>query len=77
MTAQVRDASGQAYNINGILRTCILACDPLATIKEWNGDNGIERTLGIAERMMGDLIEDIELLERDLRNAKKAADTTS
>lgn len=63
MTERKRDTSGKAYDINAILRTCILACDPVATIAEWNGDNGIERTLEVAERMMGDLIEDIERLE--------------
>jgi len=57
-------ASGKAYTINGILRTCILACDPMSTIAEWNGDDGIERTLEVAEKMMGDLIDEIEALER-------------
>lgn len=64
MTERKRDVSGKAYSINGILRTCILACDPMSTIKEWNGDDGIERTLEVAERMMGQLIEEIEELER-------------
>lgn len=67
MTERKRDVSGKAYDIHGILRTCILACDPVATIKEWNGDNGIERTLEVAEKMMGDLIEDIERLEASLK----------
>ncbi len=58
------DVSGAAYDINGMLKTCILACDPMSTIAEWNGDNGIERTLEVAERMLGDLIEQIEELER-------------
>ena len=66
MTERKRDTSGKAYDINGILRTCILACDPMSTIKEWNGDNGIERTLEVAERMMGDLIDEIEALETRL-----------
>jgi len=64
MTERKRDVSGKAYQINGILRTCILACDPMSTIAEWNGDNGIERTLEVAEKMMGDLIDEIEALER-------------
>lgn len=58
------DVSGAAYEINGILKTCILACDPMATFEEWNGDTGLERTLMVAERMMGDLIERIEVLEQ-------------
>jgi hypothetical protein len=64
MTERKSDVSGAAYDINGMLKTCILACDPMSTIKEWNGDDGIERTLLVAERMMGDLIEKIEELER-------------
>ena len=62
------DVSGAAYEINGILKTCILACDPMATFEEWKGDTGLERTLMVAERMMGDLIERIEVLESSLRN---------
>lgn len=57
------DVSGAAYEINGMLKSCILACDPMSTIEAWNGDNGIERTLMVAERMLGDLIEQIEILE--------------
>jgi hypothetical protein len=64
MTERKRDVSGKAYQINGILRTCILACDPMSTIAEWNGDDGIERTLEVAEKMMGELIDEIEALER-------------
>ncbi len=64
MTERKRDVSGKAYEINGIMRTCILACDPLATITEWNGDTGIERTLLVAEKMMADLIDEIEEMER-------------
>jgi hypothetical protein len=60
------DVSGKAYDINGMLRTCILACDPMSTIEAWNGDNGIERTLEVAERMMSELVEDIERLETRL-----------
>jgi len=64
MIDPTRAASGKAYQINGILRTCILACDPMSTITEWNGDDGIERTLEVAEKMMGELIDEIEALER-------------
>jgi hypothetical protein len=51
------------------LRTSILACDPLCEFVEWNGDNGIERSLRIAERMLMQLIEDIEDLEREVKSA--------
>ena len=57
------DLSGPAYEVDGMLKACILACDSMTTIDEWNGDNGIERTLMVAERMLGDLIEQIEILE--------------
>mgnify|MGYP003625045071 CR=1 FL=1 len=67
MTERKRDVSGKAYQIGGILRTCILACDPMSTIKEWNGDTGIERTLEVAENMMGELIDEIEALETSLK----------
>jgi hypothetical protein len=70
MAERNRDVSGQAYDINGILRTSILACDPLCEFVEWNGDNGIERSLRIAERMLMQLIEDIEGLEREVENAQ-------
>lgn len=70
MTERKHAVSGKAYDINGILRTCILACDPLSTIAEWNGDDGIERTLLVAEKMMSDLIDEIEGLETKL--AEKA-----
>lgn len=69
MTERKKDVSGKAYQINGILRTCILACDPMSTIAEWNGDDGIERTLEVAEKMMGELIDEIEALERAAINA--------
>lgn len=61
------DVSGHAYEIDGMLKACILACDPMSTIEEWGGDNGIERTLIVAARMMGDLIERIEVLESSLK----------
>lgn len=58
------EASGAAYDINAMLKACILACDSVTTIDDWNGDKGIERTLMVAERLMGDLIDKIEALER-------------
>jgi hypothetical protein len=67
MNERTRDVSGAAYDINGMLKTCILACDPMSTIAAWNGDNGIERTLLVAERMMSDLIDQIEALETSLK----------
>ena len=72
MTERKRDVSGSAYEINGMLKACILACDPMSTIAEWNGDNGIERTLMVAERMMGDLIEQIESLEQSASSQASA-----
>jgi len=63
MTDSKIDVSGHAYEIDGMLKACILACDSMTTIAEWRGDNGIERTLIVAARMMGDLIDRIEVLE--------------
>jgi hypothetical protein len=63
MSERKGDVNGAAYDINGMLKAYILACDPMSTMAEWNGDNRIERTQLVAERMMGDLIEQIEALE--------------
>ena len=70
---RTRDVSGAAYDIQGVLRTCVLACDPMQTITDWRGDNGVERTLEVAERLVAKLIEDIEDLESDLAKAKAKA----
>ena len=71
MTDSKIDVSGPAYEINGMLKACILACDSMTTIAEWRGDNGIERTLMVAERMLGDLIEQIEILETKEHGLRK------
>ncbi len=64
MSGRERSAQDQAYDISAMLRACILACDPSSYPPAWNGDDGIERTLEVADRMMGDLIIAIERLER-------------
>jgi hypothetical protein len=71
MNTRTRDVSGAAYDIQGVLRTCVLACDPMQTIADWRGDNGIERTLEVAERLVDKLIQDIEALESELEKAKR------
>jgi hypothetical protein len=45
----------------------------MQTITDWRGDNGVERTLEVAERLVAKLIEDIEDLESDLAKAKAKA----
>jgi hypothetical protein len=64
MSARQQAASDLAYDIGSMIRTCVLACDPVSQPNHWNGDNGIERTLEVADRLMEELIDKIDKLER-------------
>ena len=65
MTERNTEASGLAYEIGGLLRAALCARDTVVNVEKlWNGDDGITQVLEVAERLMSDLIDKVETLER-------------
>ena len=56
-------ATGRAYELAAVLRTCAMACDEPHTPNPETAWGALERTLMVAERLAGELIDAVERLE--------------
>ena len=59
--------SSRAYDLHAVLQTCALACDAADPSDTSHEFSALERTLQVAMRLAGELIDAVEELEQRAR----------